>query len=119
MPEERLKQLEDKSKSVEQRIISLVITLLLGIVGWYLNGINSSIKEMNTSLSSLNIQYTILASKQEVAEKAQLKVESDYKSLILRLTSLERWQNKVDEVLSRHETMINDKRCYVGCVDEK
>lgn len=105
--------------AIVNKIISVAMTLMLGVVSWYLSGINTSIKEINTELTQLNIQYRGLEFKMGAAEKAQMKYEIDNKTVLGRIGAIELKQERTDEILKRHETMINDKRRCISCVEEK
>lgn len=90
-------------------MLSTILIILLAIIGWYLNSINTSIQTMSKEISENNLQYKELSIRFNGFEKIQIRTDSDYKEIAMRIKALELRQERTDEIIKRHDLVIKNQ----------
>lgn len=104
---EEFRKFTQRHEKIEQKLLSTVLTIALAIIGWYLNSINTSIETMSKAIAENNIQYKELSVRFDGFEKVQVRIDNDYKEIALRIKALELKQERADEIIKRHDAMLN------------
>lgn len=93
----------------------LSIAVLLGIMSWYLNAINTNIKDLSNSVASVSTTTALITARIDNLDRGFKDQSIDFKVIKEKVSSLEKEAKSQEKILEHHAALIADKRRCVAC----
>ena len=93
----------------------LSIAVLLGIMSWYLNAINTNIKDLSNSVTSVSTTIALITARIDNLDRSSKDQSIDFKVIKEKVNSLEKESKSQEKILEHHAALIADKRRCVSC----